>query len=251
MAWFLTEPLLFMLIYIQKPMKSASNSINRYKFLFSIFGIVVFALLSSCKKDDIDSSEKVKGEAKVKFINASVGSSSVDFYLNDAKVNTATLAYGEGSEYVKIASGTKTAKVEEGAGGVEASSDYNFIPTFSYTSFFVEDRAGKGEVLTFEDNLGAVENDKSKVRFINLSPNLTNAININLPGGELVVNALAFKESSGYFMVDAGTNIGVSIVGSGVLKIAPGTTFEGGKNYTIWLSGTSNANLSINKITYN
>ena len=251
MAWFLTEPLLFMLISNPKRMKSASLLLNKYKFLFIVFGIVAFSLLSSCKKDDIDTAGTVKGEAKIKFINASVGSSSVDFYLDDSKINASTLAYGESSEYVKIPSGTKKAKVEEGAGGLETLSDYNFIPTFSYTSFFVEDRVGKGEVLTFEDNLGAVESDKSRVRFINLSPNLTNAINIGLPGGELVVNALAFKESSGYFMVDAGTNIGVSVVGAGVLKIAPGAEFEGGKNYTIWLSGTSNSNLSINKITYN
>jgi len=30
-----------------------------------------------------------------------------------------------------------------------------------------------------------------------------------------------------------------------------GTEFEAGKVYTIWLGGNSNANLSINKITYN
>jgi hypothetical protein len=225
--------------YNQKPMKSAFTLTNKHKFLLGVFGIVAFSLFSSCKKDDIDEGGSVKGEAKVKFINASSGSSSVDFYLDDAKINDSTLAYGESSEYVKIASGTKTTKVEVGAGA------------FSYTSFFVEDRTGKGEVLTFEDNLGAVEIDKARVRFINLTPNLTNALNINLPGGELVVNALAFKESSGYFLIDAGTNVGVSIVGTGVLKIAPGTAFEGGKNYTIWLSGTSNSNLGINKITYN
>ncbi|RYG19324.1 MAG: DUF4397 domain-containing protein [Chitinophagaceae bacterium] len=251
MAWFLTKPLLFMLVFDQTGMKSASTLLDRCKFLMIPFFVVAFSLFSSCKKDDIEGNEKVKGEAKIKFINASLGSSAIDFYVDDTKVNELTLAYGQGSEYIKIPSGSKTTKVNEGVGTLEASANYNFIPTFSYTSFFVGDKEGKGEVLTFEDNLGAVDRDKSRVRFINLSPNFTNALNVSLPGRELVVNALAFRESSDYFLIDPDTNIGISIVGTGVLKIASGNEFTGGKNYTIWLSGTSNSNLSINKITYN
>jgi hypothetical protein len=232
-------------------MKSAYLLINKYKFLFFILASVAISLFSSCKKDEIDGKERVVGEAKIKFINAYQGSSSVDFFLDDTKINPLALAYGESSEYIKIASGSKITKANQGAGALEGAIDFNFIPTFSYTSFFVEDKEGKGEVLTFEDNLGAVESDKSRVRFINLSPNFTNTVNISLAGGELVVTGLAFKESSGYFMVEAGKSIGVSITGSSAFKIAAGNEFEGGKNYTIWLSGTSNANLSINKITYN
>lgn len=230
-------------------MKSAYLIARKHKFFFVLISALSLLFFNSCKKDNIDNGPVVKGEAKIKFINASQTSSSVDFYLDETKINSSALAYGESSEYIKITSGNKVAKVNQGA--VEVSADFNFMPTFSYTSFFVEDKTEKGEVLTFEDNLGAVEADKSRIRFINLSPSFTNTVNITLPGGELIVNALRFKESSGYFIINAGTNIGVSITGTSVFKIAPGTEFEGGKNYTIWLSGTTNANLSINKITYN
>lgn len=251
MAWFLTKPLLFMLIFNQKCMKLASLLTNKHKILFIILSTVVFSYFSSCKKDDVDQGGKISGEAKIKFINASQSNTSVDFYVGDAKVNDLALAYGESSEYIKVPSGNKTTKVNQGMSALEAQSDFNFVPTFSYTSFFVEDGEGKGAVVTFEDNLGAVESDRYRVRFINLSPNFTNALNISLPGGELVVNALAFKASSGYFMINAGVGLGVSVVGTGTFKIANGKEFEGGKNYTIWLSGTSNSSLSINKITYN
>ncbi|MES2650087.1 MAG: DUF4397 domain-containing protein [Bacteroidota bacterium] len=232
-------------------MKSTYFFTRQDKFLFLLFPVVVFSLFSSCKKDTIEGGGTVLGEAKIKLINASQGSSSIDFYVDNAKINSSSLAYGEGSEYIKIASGTKTTKVNQGMGALETAAGYNFVPTFSYTSFFVEDKEGVGEILTLEDNLGAVESDKSRVRFVNLSPNFTNAINVSLVGGELIVNALPFKASSSYFLVQSGKTIGVSVVGTGTLKIAPGNEFEGGKNYTIWLGGTSNANLSINKITYN
>lgn len=241
------QAIVVMLAFISNAMKYNGHrypmSINVARILMVI---VVLLLFSSCKKDDPKRGEVIVGEAKIKLINASQNSSSIDFYLNDTKINSSALAYGEGSEYIKIESGTKTAKVNQ-----EVSTDFNFMPTFSYTSFFVEDKAGKGELLTFEDNLGAVERDKSRIRFINLSPSFTRAVNISLMDGELLINALPFKESSSYFMVHAGTDIMVSIVGTEILTIAEGSEFEGGKNYTIWLSGTSNATLSINKITYN
>lgn len=232
-------------------MKSTYLLTRGYGRPFTLLAAVLFSIFSSCEKDEVERDGTIVGEAKIRLINASQRSSAVDFYLNDAKINSAALAYGEGSEYIKIASGTKTTKVNSGTSILETGVGFNFVPTFSYTSFFVEDKDGAGEILTFEDNLGAVESGKSRIRFINLSPNFSNSIHVSLTGGELLVNALPFKASSGYFMVQSGTNIGVSVVGAGILKIASGSEFETGKNYTVWVSGTSNSNLSINKITYN
>ena len=231
-------------------MGSIYFEVSKRSFIY-VLVIVAFSFFVSCKKDDAVNTGSVKGEAKIKVINASQGSSAIDLYLDDTKINTSALAYGEGSEYIKIASGEKIAKVNQGLGILESSAGFNFVPTFSYTAFFVEDKLGKGNVITFEDNLGAVEADKSRVRFINLSPNFTNTLNVNLPGGELLVSALPFKEASSYFLVHSGVSVGVSVVGSATLKIADGNEFEGGKNYTVWISGTSNATLTIHKITYN
>lgn len=194
---------------------------------------------------------EINGLAKVKLINASQASAAVDFYLDNTKITPIALSFGESSGYISIASGTKTAKVNESVSGAEVSSNFNFMPSFSYTSFYVEDKEGKGEVLTLEDNLGAVEATKARIRFVNLSPNFTNTLNVSLAGAEFIVSALAFKQVSSYFIINEGTTVRISVVGTSVFKAALGNEFEGGKNYTVWLSGTGNGNLTINKITYN
>lgn len=193
--------------------------------------------------------EVVKGEAKIKLVNASHNSSAVDFYLDDVKVNAQSLAFGEGSDYIKISSGTKNASFSNASEDV--SAQVVFVPTLSYTSFYVEDKSNQGEVLTFEDNLGATTAGKASVRFVNLSPYFTNAVNVNLTGGVLLINSLPFKEASSYFSIDPGIDLRVSVLGAGGVKVFSGAEFEAGKIYTIWFSGTSNANLTINKITYN
>lgn len=226
-------------------MKVALHSSNRLSLSLSIIFFVALTVLVSCKRHD-DDLKVAKGEAKIKLINAAPNKSAVDFYIDGLKVNPTALAFGESSNYIKIESGTKITKVNK-----DIYSEFNYVPTLSYTSFFIEDKAGKGAILTFEDNLGAVETDKIRIKFINLSPNFTNAININLPGGVLLVNSLAFKSASGYFTIDPNTTISVSVLGTGTVKTALGSEFVEGKIYTIWLSGSSNATISINKITYN
>lgn len=233
-------------------MKTKPSTKNGFSLPYFLLFIVCFTCLLSCKKDSTEGVE-VKGEAKIKVVNASQNADPVDFYLNNTKINLQPLAYTEDSDYIKVTSGTKSATATASTSATTAVQPLtvNLVPTFSYTSFYVEDKLGKGEVLVFEDNLGATEVGKARVRFVNLSPNFTNAVNINLTGSILLVNALPFKGGSSYFAVDPSSELRVSVVGSGGVKLIPGTDFEAGKIYTIWLSGTSNANLTIHKITYN
>lgn len=232
-------------------MKIAIPTPIRQFFKLSIICLLAVIVLNSCEKDNSSKKEPVRGEAKVKFINASQNAQPVDFYINDTKINTSALAFGESSEYIKIESGTQINKVNKEVNILDVQTQFSYVPTLSYTSFFVEDREGRGDILTFEDNLGAIEAGKARIRFINLSPYFSNAINVSLGKDDLLVNSLPFKESSSYFMVQAGTGIGVSVLGTGTIKYAAGDEFEAGKNYTIWVGGSSNSTLSINKITYN
>lgn len=224
-----------------------SNQRNSHLFL-SFF--VVMMCLVSCKKDETISKKEVKGEAKVKMVNASHTSTAVDFYLDNTKINSTALAFGEGSEYVKVESGTKASKVQNN-GVDEAESQVIFVPTISYTSFYLEDKTNKGSVLTLEDNLGTTDAGKARIRFVNASPYFTNAINVNLTGAILLVNSLPFAEASGYFSVDPDADLRISVLGTGTVKVVPTAQIEAGKIYTFWFSGSSNSNLTINKITYN
>lgn len=109
----------------------------------SIICLLAVTVFNSCEKDNSSKKEPVKGEAKVKFINASQNAQPVDFDINNTKINTSALAFGESSEYSKIESGTKTNKV----------------------NFFVKDKEERGDILTFEDNLGAIEAGKAKITY--------------------------------------------------------------------------------------
>ncbi|KQC02315.1 hypothetical protein AQF98_01685 [Pedobacter sp. Hv1] len=186
-------------------------------------------------------------EAKVKIVNAAKNKG--DFFFDNNKINGQSLSFGQSND-VKVASGNTS--ISFYANGVQdVSTTINFVSSFSYTAFYVEDKAGKGDILAFEDNLGATEAGKARVRFMNLSPSFTNSININLPGSTLLVNALGFKETSLDFSIEPNVNLGISVLGAGGVKVIDGSEFEAGKIYTIWISGTSNANLTVNKITYN
>ncbi|MFI5452491.1 DUF4397 domain-containing protein [Pedobacter sp. UC225_61] len=230
-------------------MKIPLLAVNRLHFYLSLMCFTTLCCLFSCKKDMVISNEVVEGEAKIKLVNASHTASAIDFYLDNVKVNPQAIGFGEGSDYLKIPSGTKNASFSNTS--ENASAEVIFVPTLSYTSFYVEDKSNKGEVLTFEDNLGTTPSGKANVRFINLSPYFTNAVNVNLTGNVLLINSLPFKEASSYFSIDPTIDLRVSILGAGGFKVISGTEFEAGKIYTIWFSGTSNANLTINKITYN
>lgn len=216
------------------------------------FGVLFFAVMASmclvsCKKE-VPTTVTIMGkEAKVKIVNATKNTG--DFFLDKNKINDQSLAFGQSND-VKVASGSTS--ISFYANGVQdVSTTINFVSSFSYTAFYVEDKAGKGEILALEDNLGATEAGKARVRFINLSPNFTNPINVNLPGSTLLVNALGFKETSLDFSIEPNVNLGVSVLGAGGVKVIDGSEFEAGKIYTVWISGTTNANLTINKITYN
>ncbi|MEE1944993.1 DUF4397 domain-containing protein [Pedobacter sp. KR3-3] len=231
-------------------MKTISTPVNRTSFYLGLLFFATVLCLFSCKKDDTPGTDEVKGEAKVKMINASNKSGQVDFYLDDTKINVVTVNAGQASDYVKVQSGVKSTYVAID-GVADTPTSFNFVPTLSYTSFYVEDKTGKGEVLTFEDNLGATDAGKAKVRIINLGPSFSNALNVNLAGGVLLVNSLPFKGASGYFSIEPDVDLNISVLGSSANKTIAGSEFEAGKIYTIWINGASNATLKINKVIYN
>ncbi|WP_293303871.1 DUF4397 domain-containing protein [Pedobacter sp. UBA5917] len=206
--------------------------------------------LSSCKKHDPD--VIVKGEAKVKVVNASQADVHQDFYLDNEKLTSVALAFGESSEYVKIPSGNRSVSYT-GTDNMAAATDtsLNFTPSITYTTFLVSNKQGQLELVSYEDNLSNNESSKAKIKLINLTPSFTTGINVMVQGGTQFVNGLPFKEASNYFTVDAGMNLRYNVVGSGTIKTIEGTALAGGKIYTIWFSGTTAATLEAHIITDN
>lgn len=228
----------FVKYQIQLPMKiftSASNSLTNLAIL-----IFFLATLSSCKKHDPD--VIVKGESKVKMINAVQTESNQDVYFDNDKLTSTALAFGASTDYLKVNSGARSVTFK-GANTVTTQAIINFTPSLTYTTFLVSDRNGNREVISYEDNLSNTEVGKAKIKLINLTPYFATGINVTVQGGTQFVNGLQYKEASNYFTVDAGMNLRFNVVGSGNIKTIDGTALEAGKIYTIWFSGISTATL--------
>ena len=248
MAWFLTKPLLLKLISKPLTMKTPLLPQNRLKYCSFLLLTVLSLGVLSCKKDDIVSDEKVKGEAKIKVINASPAVSTLDFYLDSSKVNSNVLLYGVDHDYIKIHSGEVSALFSKN-GTVGATSTINFVPSMSYTSFYVEDRTGTGSMVTLEDNFGATNAGMARIRIVNLSPNFSNTVNVSTTN-DLIISTLAFKEVSTNISFNPDVDLRFSIIGSSIARTISAKEFEAGKTYTVWIGGTSNSTISLNKITY-
>jgi len=213
-----------------------------------LFFAIFFISLSSCKKHDPD--VVVNGEAKVKMINAAQTEADQDVFVDGGKRSTAALAFGQTTDYLKVASGNRTIRFM-GSANLETESALNFTPSLTYSTFLVNDRNGAREIVSYEDNLSNTESGKAKIKLINLTPYFTTGINVSVQAGTQFVNGLLFKEASSYFSVDADLNLRYNVVGSGNIKTIDNANFVAGKIYTIWFSGATAATLEAHIITDN
>ncbi|RDC55503.1 DUF4397 domain-containing protein [Pedobacter chinensis] len=214
--------------------------------LFFLFAVIIY--FSSCKKHDPD--VIVKGEARVKMINAAQTETDQDVYIDGEKRSISALAFSETTDYLKISSGSRSVKFI-GSTNLETEATLNFTPSITYSTFLVNDRNGVREIVSYEDNLSNTESGKAKIKLINLTPYFSTGINVSVQAGTQFVNGLLYKEASAYFSVDAGMNLRYNVVGSGSIKTIDGVNLEAGKIYTIWFSGNSSVALEAHVITDN
>jgi len=224
-------------------MKRYSNHLT-----FVLLSIILFTGFTSCKKTDPD--PEVKGESKVKFVNAVQSVSVQDISIDGEKVPNATLAFTESTDYLKLVSGDRNVKFVS-ANNPEIASAVKYTPSITYTTFLVSNRAGVKEILSYEDNLSNTEAGKAKIKLINLTPFFTTGINVSVQAGTLFVNSLQYKDASAYYSVDADLNLSYNVVGSGTVKVIDNSNFVAGKIYTVWFSGNTVATLQAHVITDN
>lgn len=217
-------------------------------FSFMLCAALFFTAFSSCKKTDPN--VEVKGESKVKLVNAVPADAVQDIFIDDEKLVNASLPFSGSMDYVKLVSGNRNIKFIN-TNNITTEAAVKFTPSITYTTFLVSNRSGVREIASYEDNLSNTESGKAKIKLINLSPYFTTGINVSVQAGTLFVNALQYKESSGYFSVDADLNLRYNVVGSGTVKTIDNSNFQAGKIYTIWFSGNTAATLAAHVITDN
>ncbi|NTE00553.1 DUF4397 domain-containing protein [Agrobacterium tumefaciens] len=224
-------------------MKRYSNCL-----VFIFLSVILFSAFTACKKTDPN--PVVKGESKVKLINAVQTESIQDIFIDAEKVSNTMLVFAESTDYLKLVSGDRNIKFI-GINNSETESSVKYMPSITYTTFLVSDRSGTKGILSYEDNLSNTEAGKAKIKLINLTPFFTTGINVSVEAGTLFVNGLLYKEASTYFSVDADLNLRYNVVGSGTTKTINSSNFQAGKIYTIWFSGNTTATLQAHIIADN
>ena len=213
----------------------------------SALAIALALSFTSCSKNDDD--EKMEITASLMVVNSVEGSAAQDFYLNDSKSNNA-LSYGS-SASVNTTAGTQTAVFKNtGSTMANATANISVNANANQTIFFVKQADGSFGISTYADD-NTTASGKARVRFINISPVLSGAVNITTSTGTSILSSLTFKAASAYQTIDANTALNVNMVGSLETTTIAGSEFKAGKVYTVWFDSATSTKAKYHVIVQN
>lgn len=212
---------------------------KKYTSVFAIVALASSSLLSSCmKKDDF---VEVLGDASVKVVNTIPGSDAQNLFQNDKKITTAPIAYGEVSDYLTVVAGTATTVTFKNNGNSTATATGIIAPQVGskYTLFYYASTTGDGLVTGIQNDPVAPAAGKVKVRFLNLGSTFQSSLSIATSAATALVTGLAYNYGSPYHIFDHNLGLTVKVDGTADAVTIPNTTFQTGKNYTIWFDATN------------
>ncbi len=202
-------------------------------------GIVLAALpilMISCSDDDNPTAPTAK--ANVMVVHASPNAPAVDL-LVDNTVAASGLEFPNNTTYLPVDAGSRNVKVNvAGTSTTVINADLTLTASTNYTVFAV-DSVSKISTVVLTDNLASPATGKAHVRFVHLSPDAP-AVNVTLTDGTIVFGNRAFKQSTDFTPLDAGTyNLQVrdAATNSAVVLNLNGIALQAGKIYTVFAKG--------------
>ncbi|CAM4377533.1 protein of unknown function [Pedobacter westerhofensis] len=203
--------------------------------------------LSSCKHDD---EVIIPNQAAFSVTNASPTRPSVDFYLDNQKVNNSTvgsstaLNYGNSTGYWLAVTGTRTGKVTVSGNTTSILTQKIDLENDRYHSIFIVNSADTLSFLRIRDDWSASTPDgKAQVRFINLSPDAP-AYSLEYSGDTTAFTNRAYKEYTGFKPVTAKTGITLNLRNTATNEIVSTLTdvkLDSKEIYTVWARGLVSA----------
>jgi hypothetical protein len=207
------------------------------------------AVLTSCSKDN--SNTGPNGTAHVMIVNSIEGSSSQDLYLNNAKINTSAVAYGQATDYFSAASGNPAAQFKDsGTTTINASANISLQANNYYTVYYAGSDTAKTCVVTQNDQT-APPSGFAKVRFLQLSSAAAKLADFGISDSTKLVTNLVLRTASAYYNVNSNTKFSLYAAGSSTVLLGIPTTVQAGKIYTVYISGSTALTLSAHVITEN
>ena len=226
-------------------MKTIFDSKNLRSLSLSVLAAATLALsLSSCSKKSDNASENMS--AHVQATNSADGSTAQDFYLDNTKLTTSSIAYGSSSDFLTASTGDHQGKfAASGASTVNASVSLSLQAGKYYSVFYVDGNSA----VSYPADRTAPQSGKARIRFVNLSSALTTAVDFGVTSGAAVASNLAYKAASTYYDVDPTAAFSLYATGSSTALISIPTTLQAGHIYTVYISGATTAALSAHVVT--
>ena len=177
------------------------------------------------------------GDTRLRMVNAVPDQANLTLLIDGASV-AGNVAYGTGTGYMKVSSGSRHVQIEP-SGATNVIIDQNItIPAGTDTTIVAENfSSNPSSALVLTDNNSAPSSGDFKLRIVNVAPSL-GAVDVYVvaPGTDLstvsaTVSNLAFGSSSGYQSLSAGAyEIEVTNVGEKFPVIDTGSqTFSSGQ----------------------
>lgn len=187
-------------------------TMNRRTGLRAALGLAALganALLTACGGN----SEKDKGSALARLLNASTGYAALDLAVADKSIG-ASPAYGQVSGYTEVDAGSGTAQVAvPGSGIALATATYNFVED-QHLTVVAYGPAGSLKTLLINDEASAADSGKARLLVHNLAVD-AGALDVYLTGATDALDAATALATG----VEVGASAGYTTVGSGTYRL--------------------------------
>lgn len=227
-----------------------SNLSNR-KLLTAAALLMSLGCITSCKKNDINPD----GYMNLKVVNAAPGSGPQSFTLADQVLVSGGLDFTDASDYISTHSGTNLVArfMNGGTNAVYATGSLWTGDNQNFTIYL----AGEGSsarVKSYQDDLSAPQSGMAKIRFIHFSDAAPSNIKVKDLAGNNIFSTIVIKDvATGYQNVNPGTfSLKIyNIISGDIIGDFTVTSLQAGKIYTLYLTGSTNATLSVQKVQHN
>lgn len=172
------------------------NLKEKTKFLSFVCAIGLTLTAASCNKDD----DNPAAVSEVSVTNSVASSTTLDFIIDNQKVNSQAFKYGDIIDYFTAYSGNRTFEVYNRASNTKIASKSGSLLAGKLYSLFVADTASKTTFVLVEDDLARPVTGKAKVRFVHLSPD-TEKLDVT-SGDSTLFSGKAYKEYTSFKAIE-------------------------------------------------
>jgi hypothetical protein len=211
------------------------KKLPQLKIYFSLI-LICLATLISCKKSTDENPEV----ANFSVVNASPTLSTYDVYLGDLKISTAALPFGGSIKYGQSLAGNQSIKFTTAGRSESLLTKSISLIQNAFQTYYLIDKPGSLDGLLVADDLSATSTDKAFIRFINLSPDAP-ALDLSITNGNSLITNKAYKATSGFITITAGTySFDLKDSGGAVKTTVSDNVLVAGAHYTIISRGLIN-----------